>query len=157
AQRHSYDIQDLPGLAAAEVVWIESYATFPPEIADITAHAILAIPPPDNPALSGPADLLVGAKSQLPVTSRPAPLQAAREAMGERLRYVVITDGSHGAIAYGDAAPLSVPAQPAQQVDATGAGDAFAAGLLHGLLEGSELAAAMDLGTAWAAEAVEEL
>jgi sugar/nucleoside kinase (ribokinase family) len=154
---NSYDVQDLPGLAEAEAVWVESFTTFPREIAEVASHAIVAVPPPDDPALSGPADLLVGAKSQFPTTWLQAPLQAARAAMGERLRHVVVTDGSRGAIAYGDAVPLSVPAQAAQQVDATGAGDAFAAGLLHCLLEGWKLPAAMELGTAWAAAAVEEL
>jgi sugar/nucleoside kinase (ribokinase family) len=152
-----YSLADLPGLPEADAVWVESYATFPREIAVAASGAMLAVPPPDDPALSGPADLLVGSKSQLPAAWRQAPLQAARAAMGERLRLVVATDGSHGAVAYGDAIPCAVPAQPAQQVDATGAGDAFAAGLLHGLLEGWELLAAMELGTAWAAAAVEEL
>jgi len=152
-----YSLPDLPGLPEADAVWVESYATFSREIADAAGGAMLAVPPPDDPALSGPADLLVGSKSQLPDAWRQAPLQAARAAMGDRLRLVVVTDGSHGAVAYGDATPCAVPAQPARQVDATGAGDAFAAGLLHGLLEGWELLAAMKLGTAWAAAAVEKL
>ncbi len=152
-----YSLPDLPGLPEADAVWVESYATFSREIADAAGGAMLAVPPPDDPALSGPADLLVGSKSQLPAAWRQAPLQAARAAMGDRLRLVVVTDGSHGAVAHGDAAPCAVPAQPARQVDATGAGDAFAAGLLHGLLEGWELLAAMKLGTAWAAAAVEKL
>ncbi len=152
-----YSLPDLPRLPEADAVWVESYATFPREIAVAASGATLAVPPPDDPALSGPADLLVGSKSQLPDAWRQAPLQAARAAMGDRLRLVVVTDGSHGAVAYGDATPCAVPAQPARQVDATGAGDAFAAGLLHGLLEGWELLAAMKLGTAWAAAAVEKL
>jgi len=152
-----YSLPDLPGLPEADAVWVESYATFPREIAVAASGAMLAVPPPDDPELSGPADLLVGSKSQFPAAWRQAPLQAARAAMGERLRLVVVTDGSHGAVAYSDGTPCTVPAQPAQQVDATGAGDAFAAGLLHGRLEGWELLAAMELGTAWAAAAVEEL
>ena len=132
---NSYEVRNLPGLPKADAVWVESYATFPREIAEIAAQAILAVPPPDDPAPSGQADLLVGSKSQFPTTWRQAPLQAAGAAMGARLRHVVVTDGSRRAVAYTDAAPLSVPARPAQQVDATGAGDAFAAGLPHGLLE----------------------
>ena len=136
---------------------MESYATFPRELAATATAALVAVPPPDDPALSGPADLLVGSKTQFPPSWREAPLESARAAMGERLRLVVITDGSRGAVAYGNATSCAVAAQPAQQVDATGAGDAFAAGLLHGLLEGWELRAAMELDAAWGAATVEEL
>lgn len=50
------------------------------------------------------------------------------------LRWVVITHGAHGATAlHVDGQRVTMPAAPARAVDTTGAGDAFAAGLLHGL------------------------
>ena len=50
---------------------------------------------------------------------------------------VVLTQGSAGAAAWlaGDPAAISVPARPVQVLDTVGAGDAFMAGLLSGLLD----------------------
>ncbi len=45
----------------------------------------------------------------------------------------------------------------AGQVDATGAGDAFTAGLLHGLLQGEDMVKALQAGAAWGAAAVARL
>ena len=45
----------------------------------------------------------------------------------------------------------------ADQVDATGAGDAFTVGLLHGLLQGDDMATALQAGAAWGAATVAQL
>lgn len=68
-------------------------------------------------------------------------------------RWLVITDGARGAVALGRAgARIHRPAAPAATLrDTTGAGDVYAAGLLHGLLAGWPIARAMDLGAALAA------
>ena len=46
---------------------------------------------------------------------------------------------------------------PADQIDATGAGDAFTVGLLHGLLQGDDMVTALQAGAAWGAATVAQL
>ncbi len=58
-------------------------------------------------------------------------------------KLLVITEGSRGATVYRNGGATSVPGWPAHEVDATGAGDVFAAAfLLHLAREGDPLAAA---------------
>jgi sugar/nucleoside kinase (ribokinase family) len=52
---------------------------------------------------------------------------------------------------------LHVDAVAADQVDATGAGDAFTVGVLHGLLRGDDMATALHVGAAWGAATVAQL
>jgi sugar/nucleoside kinase (ribokinase family) len=87
----------------------------------------------------------------------PSPFETARRVAGSRLRWVVVTRGRGGADAYGPEGSFHVAARPAEQVDATGAGDAFAAGLISGLLAQDGIVDAMELGTARGAAAVEVL
>ncbi len=64
--------------------------------------------------------------------------------------HVAMTRGEAGAVALDGDRFLSQPAVPVQIVDRVGAGDAFAAGVLDGLLDGS-LAEGLKRGTALAA------
>ena len=74
---------------------------------------------------------------------------------GPALRYLIVTDGANGATAYqADGRTIMVAAEPAAVVDTTGAGDAFAAGVIDGLLNQQDIATAMQRGAQWAAIAV---
>jgi len=64
-----------------------------------------------------------------------APEDIAADWLGRGPSLVVITRGSHGAIAYRRGGRLEQPAEPVKVVDTVGAGDAFTAGLLAGLHE----------------------
>ena len=80
---------------------------------------------------------------------------AAAAALTQRHRVVAVTAGRDGAwVARAGAAAEHIAAAPAQAVDPTGAGDAFAAGFLSGLLERVEPAEAGRRGAALAARAV---
>ena len=83
--------------------------------------------------------------------------EAVRSVSGERLKWVVVTRGEAGADAYAASSELHVDAVAADQIDATGAGDAFTVGLLHGLLRGDDMAAALQVGAAWGAATVAQL
>ena len=78
------------------------------------------------------ADVLVASEDELPARFAADPWQAAR-AEGLMPDWLVVTEGARGAWATDGKVKLSCPALPAQVVDATGAGDAFAGGLVHGL------------------------
>jgi sugar/nucleoside kinase (ribokinase family) len=73
---------------------------------------------------------------------------------GELLQWVVITDGAAGARAYARDESLAAPAPVVQPVDTTGAGDAFAAGLLHALVGGRPMAEALTVAVCFGAEAI---
>ena len=98
---------------------------------------------------------MVDSASQFRSEWTDAPYAHARARFGDLLRWVVVTNGRAGATAYGPDEVITVPALPALQVDAAGAGDAFAAGLLHGLLLSQPISDAMALGARWGAAAVE--
>jgi sugar/nucleoside kinase (ribokinase family) len=76
-------------------------------------------------------------------------------ALSTKAGQMVVKAGPGGAVwAAGDALLASCPAAPATAVDPTGAGDAFAAGLLASWLDGRDPVAALAAGARLGAEAV---
>lgn len=71
-------------------------------------------------------------------------------------RQVVVTFGEQGALAWDGQLLVYEPARPTQIVDRLGAGDALAAGLLHGWLDG-DLAAGLRYGVTLAGMALSQL
>lgn len=79
----------------------------------------------------------------------------AAAALAGHYRIAVVKDGAAGAVWASDGMIRQCPAEPVQVMDTTGAGDAFAAGLLADwLLPGSTADSALVAGTARAANAV---
>lgn len=76
------------------------------------------------------------------------------ERLGAGGRLVVCTHGARGATAYVDGSRHTVPAAPARVVDTNGAGDAFWAGLVHGLALGWPLDRSLRAGAVAGAAAV---
>ncbi len=68
-----------------------------------------------------------------------------------------ITLGSSGAFASRGDEQVYLDAQPVEPVDTTGAGDAFAAGFLHGLTSGASLFQCGRLGTGFAAQVIQRI
>lgn len=91
------------------------------------------------------AEVLVGA---------PAPPAELAAALAKQVRVAVVKLGAAGALACVDSSVIEVPAVAAEAVDATGAGDAFAAGFLAAYLRQEGLAAALAAGTELGARAV---
>ncbi|MEU3794024.1 sugar kinase [Streptomyces fructofermentans] len=69
-------------------------------------------------------------------------------------RLLVVKDGGLRATAFGDDGTWTVPALPTDVVEPVGAGDAFAAGFLAGLLRGGDVPRALRLGHITAASAL---
>jgi sugar/nucleoside kinase (ribokinase family) len=105
-------------------------------------------------AALGATLLLPNALEARALTGEPDVRSAAR-ALARRFAEVVVTLGADGALWTNGSLEERVPAQPvAAVVDLTGAGDAFAAGLLAARLGGSGTRAALDAGCRLAARAV---
>lgn len=89
------------------------------------------------------------------LTGCQAPQEVARSLVDAGAGTVILKLGADGClVAVRDGEALWVPAQPAVVVDATGAGDCFAAGLLSGLWHGWPLVDAVRLGHAAGAACV---
>lgn len=100
---------------------------------------------------------MVGSETQYHDVTSAGTFETARSVSGDRLEWAVVTRGETGADAYGASGELHVDAVAADQIDATGAGDAFTVGLLHGLLRDDDMATAMQAGAAWGAATVAQL
>jgi ribokinase len=83
-----------------------------------------------------------------------APERAARALAGRAAPEIVVTLGRGGALWTDGAEVVRVAAEPAEVVDTTGAGDAFAAGLLTARLAGAGPREALAAGCGAAAVAV---
>lgn len=111
---------------------------------------VAEFPPPEF-GHAWPVETLVGSRSALPPQVLADPFGWGRRRTGGRLRLAVVTDGASGAVAYDGQDVVPVAPLPVGQVDATGAGDAFAAGLLHGLVQRWPVGRALGAAAAWGA------
>jgi adenosine kinase len=74
------------------------------------------------------------------------------------IKAIVETKGADGSVIYEDGKKTDVPARKAKRVvETTGAGDAYRAGLIYGLLEGLDLARACRIGSYLGSKNVETL
>jgi sugar/nucleoside kinase (ribokinase family) len=81
------------------------------------------------------------------ITGAPDPARAAQVFLDKGARAVIIKLGADGCWLARPEGQIHIPAVPVEQiVDTTGAGDAFAAGLLSGLRQGMDLEHACQLG-----------
>lgn len=89
--------------------------------------------PPVVPG-SRPAHVLVASESDFEKTELADPWEMGSAIAGGSLRWIVLTRGAAGAVAYSREKRIEVPARAARTVDSTAAGDVFAAGLIHALI-----------------------
>ena len=82
------------------------------------------------------------------------PLEQARQFRAAGAGTVVITCGSQGAVLAGPGETLRSGTFPVEFVDGTGSGDAFAAGFISGLIDGSSARRCLELGSALGASCV---
>jgi sulfofructose kinase len=146
-----------PDLGSVDCVYIEGYTRYPPGTAAAAESALLVTSPPVPGAATWPATVVVGSETQYHDVTSAGIFEAIRSVSGERLEWVVVTRGREGADAYAASGQVHVDAVAADQIDATGAGDAFTVGLLHGLLQGDGMVTALQAGAAWGAATVAQL
>jgi sugar/nucleoside kinase (ribokinase family) len=113
---------------------------------------VVAHVPPLAPG-ARPAHILVGSESDLPEAFVGDPWDAGEGVAGSLLSWVVMTMGEHGAEAVSAEERIATPAPSVMAVDTTGAGDVFAAGLVHALLGERPMPVALDTAVAWGAAA----
>lgn len=99
------------------------------------------------------AAVVVASCDELPAGAAADPWRAVR-AEGLAPDWLVVTEGAQGAWATDGRERLFCPAVPVMVVDATGAGDAFAGGLVHGLARRWPMEACLALACDWGARAV---
>jgi sugar/nucleoside kinase (ribokinase family) len=91
------------------------------------------------------------------ITGRQAPAEVAAALRDAGVGTVVLKMGEEGCYAHGPDGKFSLPALPVPAVDALGAGDAFAAGFIAGLVHGWDLERAARFATAVGATCVTAL
>lgn len=97
--------------------------------------------------IDGHVDLLFGNEDELISLFRADDLAAAVEALRGRAPLAAITRGAQGSIVLDGRETIEVAADPVESVvDTTGAGDLYAAGFMHGLSSGRDLATCARLG-----------
>ncbi len=116
---------------------------------------IIAHLPPCVPEGVRPAHILVTSASDVGADVLDDPLEVGRRVAGDLLQWVLVTHGADGVIAYSRDQTLKVPAPAVKPVDTTGAGDTFAAGLVHALVTGKTMTEALETAVVWGAEATQ--
>ena len=132
-----------PDLRSVDCVYVEGYTRYPADTAAAAESALLVTSPPVPGATTWPATVVIGSETQYNDVASAGIFEAVRSVSGERLKWVVVTRGRAGADAYAASSEVHVDAVAADQIDATGAGDAFTVGLLHGLLQGDDMVTAL--------------
>jgi sulfofructose kinase len=123
-----------PDLRSVDCVFVGGYTRYPADTAAAAESALVVTSPPVPDATTWPATVVVGSETQYADVALAGMFEAVRSVSSERLEWVVVTRGREGADAYAASGDVHVDADAADQVDATGAGDAFTVGLPHGLL-----------------------
>ncbi len=101
-----------------------------------------------------PCHYLIASATDLAGRTALSPWEYGLSIAGESLHGFIVTQGASGATLYQADRTEQVMAQATDVIDTTGAGDAYAAGLIHGLLHDLSVVDAMEEGARWAAFAV---
>lgn len=104
--------------------------------------------------LARSADIVIASEDELGLVAPAGEAAAAAELAEAGVSHLVITRGARGATVWHDGAAHDAPAVPIMVRDTIGAGDAFTAGYLSGVLDGLPPAGALHRGTVTAAFAV---
>lgn len=103
-------------------------------------------------------DILIGNEKEIKALTRTQTFEEAVEALSDACDTLVLTRGKDGAVIIDEGEKYIIPAvKPEKLVDTTGAGDAFAGGVLYGLSEGMSPDQAGLLGAKAASKTIEHI
>ncbi|CAA7615156.1 PfkB family carbohydrate kinase [Magnetospirillum sp. UT-4] len=141
---------------AADLIYVRTRTIgLAPLLAEAAARCpvVAHVPPVEDGVF--PARIVLGSAADLSPQFLADPVGSARRVAGDLLRWMVLTRGPQGAMAFPtEGAAVAVAPPPVAAVDSTGAGDAFAAGLCHALAEGRLMAEALAVAVRWGAAKV---
>ncbi len=104
---------------------------------------------------TGDVDILFANHIELAALTGHDDFEAGVAELAPKVPVLVVTRGEHGAVAIAGGQRSEVAAEPvAKVVDTTGAGDLFAAGFLHGHVNGHALTDCLTMGAVAAAEVI---
>jgi adenosine kinase len=175
---HPNDIEE-DMIAAAGLIYLEGYLWDPPRAKDAflkaatIAHAAersVALTLSDafcvdryrdeflNLIRNGTVDLLFANENELHSLYQTSDFDSAVRALKDDAKLAVVTRSEKGCMVVTHEETVQVAAEPVERVvDATGAGDLFAAGFLVGLARGDPYRKAARLGTLAAAEVIQHI
>jgi sugar/nucleoside kinase (ribokinase family) len=141
---------------AGDIVFVAGWrATFVPMMrALLDKGATLACVPPEGAWTEVPAGYVVGSERQFEGAEPMRDERYRRQLGAGSTRAVVVTRGSRGVRICRAGGYADLPAPSVEAVDATGAGDAFAAGFLLLLGRGAGIEEAVRAGITWGAATV---
>ena len=102
-------------------------------------------------------DLLFANEHEIVSLYQTATLEQALDACAAEVHFAAVTVGPRGAWVIENGKRVLVPTEPAEVVDATGAGDMFAAGFLHGLAQGRPAHTCARMGCVAAGEIISHI
>jgi sugar/nucleoside kinase (ribokinase family) len=102
-------------------------------------------------------DILFANERELAALTGLDDFEAGVEVVRGQVEIAVLTRGEHGSVILRGAERVEVPAWPAEVVDTTGAGDAYAAGFMAGLVADEPLAVCGRWGSRAAAETISRM
>lgn len=98
--------------------------------------------------------ILLASSSDLVGRIHLTPWEFGQSIAGNQLKYFIVTQGERGAILYTANNSESFAPESTHVIDTTGAGDAYGAGVLHGLCSGLTIQQSMQEAAKWGAMAV---
>jgi len=147
-------LRRLDGIEADAVYVRSSERDLAPWMAKRLGRGLVVAHMPPTADGSRPAHLLLGSATDLSEADRRDPRALGRRVAGLAPRMVIVTHGAEGATAYSGETAIHAAASVVQAIDSTGAGDVFAAGLLHALAGGASDARALATAVRWGSAAV---
>jgi adenosine kinase len=179
AQNLYADDLDRDAIAASAITYLEGYLWDPPHAKDAFRKAAkIAHDAGRQVALTlsdafcvdryrsefveliktGTVDLVFANERELHSLYQTSDFATAEEALRKDAKLAVITRSEKGCVVISKSETIAVPAAPIKKmVDATGAGDLFAAGFLFGIARGRDHKTAAQLGALAASEVIQHI